>query len=222
MKKFSRAMALLLVVIMMICSMAFAEESIKVTAKYSNGKVSWTVKNFCYTYQVYIDSQYIFDLSSERGSVAMTLDTSVRHTVKVVDSLGHSDSDGIPATTPVQSTPVPVESTPAPVESTPAPVESTPAPVESTPAPVESTPAPVESTPAAVESTPAPAESTPAPEKTTPAPAQTTPAPTKTASADADDDVPKTGDTATVAYLIGAAMVLAAAYLLLRRRVHSK
>lgn len=39
---------------------------------------------------------------------------------------------------------------------------------------------------------------------------------------DADDDVPKTGDTATVAYLIGAAMVLAAAYLLLRRRVHSK
>ena len=49
-----------------------------------------------------------------------------------------------------------------------------------------------------------------------------TPAPTKAPAADADDDVPKTGDTATVAYLIGAAMVLAAAYLLLRRRVHSK
>ena len=189
MKKFSRAIALLLVVMMMICSMAFADESIKVTASYSSGKVSWTVKNFCYTYQVYIDGQYIFDLSSSSGSVSMTLDTSKKHTVTVVDSLGHSDSDGIPATTPVK--------TPEPEQSTPVPEQTTPVPEQTTPAPEKTTPAP---------------------EKTTATPEKTTAAP----AADADDDVPKTGDTVTVAYLIGAAMVLAAAYLLLRRRVHSK
>ena len=175
MKKFSRAIALLLVVMMMICSMAFADENIHVSASYSNGKVSWTVSNYCYTYQVYVDGGYIFDLSTASGSVSMTLDTSVKHTVKVVDSMGHSNKDYIPATTPVETaTPV------APVE----------------------TATPV------------------APTKT--AEVTKTPAPTKAPSADADDDVPKTGDTATVAYLIGAAMVLAAAYLLLRRRVHSK
>ena len=96
MKKFSRAIALLLVVMMMICSMAFADESIHVSASYSNGKVSWTVSNFCYTYQVYVDGGYIFDLSTASGSVSMTLDTSVKHTVKVVDSMGHSNKDYIP------------------------------------------------------------------------------------------------------------------------------
>ena len=208
MKKFSRAIALLLVVMMMICSMAFADESIHVSASYSNGKVSWTVSNFCYTYQVYVDGGYIFDLSTPSGSVSMTLDTSVKHTVKVVDAMGHSDSDPIPATTPV-ATDTPVAPTDTPVAPTDTPVAPTDTPV----APTATVEAPT-NTPVAPTDTPV------APTKT--AEVTKTPAPTKAPSADADDDVPKTGDTATVAYLIGAAMVLAAAYLLLRRRVHSK
>ena len=84
--------------------------------------------------------------------------------------------------------------------------------------PETTTPAPETTTPAPETTTPAPETTTPAPETTTPAPATTTPAP----STDDDDEVPKTGDSATASYLMGGAMVLAAAYLLLRRRVHSK
>ena len=78
--------------------------------------------------------------------------------------------------------------------------------------------APATDTPAPATDTPAPATNTPAPATNTPAPATATPAP----STDDDDEVPKTGDSATASYLMGGAMVLAAAYLLLRRRVHSK
>ena len=78
--------------------------------------------------------------------------------------------------------------------------------------------APATDTPAPATDTPAPATDTPAPATDTPAPATATPAP----STDDDDEVPKTGDSATASYLMGGAMVLAAAYLLLRRRVHSK
>ena len=85
-------------------------------------------------------------------------------------------------------------------------------------APATDTPAPATDTPAPATDTPAPATNTPAPATNTPAPATATPAP----STDDDDEVPKTGDSATASYLMGGAMVLAAAYLLLRRRVHSK
>ena len=81
----------------------------------------------------------------------------------------------------------------------------------------EETPTPAPEEP---EETPTPAPEEPE-ETPTPAPVEpenTTPAP----STDDDDEVPKTGDSATASFLMGGAMVLAAAYLLLRRRVHSK
>ena len=89
------------------------------------------------------------------------------------------------------------------------------------PGAVEPTEAPVEPTDAPVEPTDAPVEPTDAPVEPTDAPVQPTEAPTQ-APADDDDEVPKTGDSATASFLMGGAMVLAAAYLLLRRRVHSK
>ena len=192
MKKFSSLIAVLLIVMMMVSSVAFASESIHVSASYSNGVLSWTVSDFCDLYTVYANGQKLVNYSNASGSYKISLDTTEDIKVKVVDLMGHSDS-----TTIKGSAPVPTE---APVEPTEAPVEPTEAPVEPTEAPVEPTEAPVEPTDAPVEPTEAPTQ----------------------APADDDDEVPKTGDSATASYLMGGAMVLAAAYLLLRRRVHSK
>ena len=192
MKKFSSLIAVLLIVMMMVSSVAFASESIHVSASYSNGVLSWTVSDFCDLYTVYANGQKLVNYSNASGSYKISLDTTEDIKVKVVDLMGHSDS-----TTIKGSAPVPTE---APVEPTEAPVEPTEAPVEPTEAPVEPTEAPVEPTEAPVEPTEAPTQ----------------------APADDDDEVPKTGDSATASYLMGGAMVLAAAYLLLRRRVHSK
>ena len=206
MKKFSSLIAVLLIVMMMVSSVAFASESIHVSASYSNGVLSWTVSDFCDLYTVYANGQKLVNYSNASGSYKISLDTTEDIKVKVVDLMGHSDS-----TTIKGSAPVPTE---APVEPTEAPVEPTEAPVEPTEAPVEPTEAPVEPTEAPVEPTEAPVEPTEAPVEPTEAPTQ--------APADDDDEVPKTGDSATASYLMGGAMVLAAAYLLLRRRVHSK
>ena len=184
MKKFSRAMAILVVALLMISSCAFANENISVSATYEDGVLSWTVRNFCGgSYEVScggFSMQWMF----EKGSKPVALTSK---TITVKDAEGHTDS----GTVKVIGAPEEPETT------TPAPETTTPAPETTTPAP-ETT--------------------TPAPETTTPAPATTTPAP----STDDDDEVPKTGDSATASFLMGGAMVLAAAYLLLRRRVHSK
>ena len=156
MKKFSRAMAILVVALLMISSCAFANENISVSATYEDGVLSWTVRNFCGgSYEVScggFSMQWMF----EKGSKPVALTSK---TITVKDAEGHTDSGT---------------------------VKVIGAPEE--------------------------------PETTTPAPATTTPAP----STDDDDEVPKTGDSATASFLMGGAMVLAAAYLLLRRRVHSK
>ena len=199
MKKFSSLIAVLLIVMMMVSSVAFASESIHVSASYSNGVLSWTVSDFCDLYTVYANGQKLVNYSNASGSYKISLDTTEDIKVKVVDLMGHSDSTTIKGSAPVP-TEAPVEPTEAPVEPTEAPVEPTEAPVEPTEAPVEPTEAPVEPTEAPVEPTEAPTQ----------------------APADDDDEVPKTGDSATASYLMGGAMVLAAAYLLLRRRVHSK
>ena len=199
MKKFSSLIAVLLIVMMMVSSVAFASESIHVSASYSNGVLSWTVSDFCDLYTVYANGQKLVNYSNASGSYKISLDTTEDIKVKVVDLMGHSDSTTIKGSAPVP-TEAPVEPTEAPVEPTEAPVEPTEAPVEPTEAPVEPTEAPVEPTEAPVEPTEAPTQ----------------------APADDDDEVPKTGDSATASFLMGGAMVLAAAYLLLRRRVHSK
>ena len=185
MKKFSSLIAVLLIVMMMVSSVAFASESISVSAHYSGGVLSWTVSDFCDLYTVYANGQKLVNYSNASGSYKISLDTTEDIKVKVVDLMGHSDSTTIKGSAPVP-TEAPVEPTEAPVEPTEAPVEPTEAPVEPTEAPVEPTEAPTQ------------------------------------APADDDDEVPKTGDSATASYLMGGAMVLAAAYLLLRRRVHSK
>lgn len=72
------------------------------------------------------------------------------------------------------------------------------------------------------EPTPAPTEEpTPAPtEEPTPAPTEepsATNEPAATQEPEDDDEVPKTGDSAMMTYIVAIAMVLAAAYLVLRR-----
>ena len=210
MKKF-RVVLIAMLMIAMLASTAFAA-SVS-SAHYSNGRVTYTISNLEGKFaQVLIDG-VAYDMVTPdnlSGSISVKLNPGV-HTLST--SEGGSKPFEVPGATEPEKTPEPVE-TPEP-EKTPEPVE-TPEP-EKTPEPVE-TPEP--------EKTPDPTEDpTKAPEDPTKAPTQAptaTVAPTKAPAADADDDVPKTGDTATVAYLIGAAMVLAAAYLLLRRRVHSK
>ena len=198
MKKF-RVVLIAMLMIAMLASTAFAA-SVS-SAHYSNGRVTYTISNLEGKFaQVLIDG-VAYDMVTPdnlSGSISVKLNPGT-HTLST--SEGGSKPFEVPGATEPEKTPEPVE-TPEP--------EKTPEPVE-TPEP-EKTPDPTE-------------DPTKAPEDPTKAPTQAptaTVAPTKAPSADADDDVPKTGDTATVAYLIGAAMVLAAAYLLLRRRVHSK
>ena len=198
MKKF-RVVLIAMLMIAMLASTAFAA-SVS-SAHYSNGRVTYTISNLEGKFaQVLIDG-VAYDMVTPdnlSGSISVKLNPGV-HTLST--SEGGSKPFEVPGATEPEKTPEPVE-TPEP--------EKTPEPVE-TPEP-EKTPDPTE-------------DPTKAPEDPTKAPTQAptaTVAPTKAPAADADDDVPKTGDTATVAYLIGAAMVLAAAYLLLRRRVHSK
>ena len=212
MKKFSRAMAILVVALLMISSCAFANENISVSATYEDGVLSWTVRNFCGgSYEVScggFSMQWMF----EKGSKPVALTSK---TITVKDAEGHTDSGTVKV---IGAPEEPETTTPAPETTTPAPETTTPAPETTTPAPETTTPAPETTTPVPETTTPAPETTTPAPETTTPAPATTTPAP----STDDDDEVPKTGDSATASFLMGGAMVLAAAYLLLRRRVHSK
>ena len=173
MKKFSSLIAVLLIVMMMVSSVAFASESISVSAHYSGGVLSWTVSDFCDLYTIYANGQKLVNYSNASGSYKISLDTTEDIKVKVVDLMGHTAYDTIKG-----SAPVPTEApTQEPTQ------EPTQAPTD---APVEPTEAPTQ------------------------------------APADDDDEVPKTGDSATASFLMGGAMVLAAAYLLLRRRVHSK
>ena len=201
MKKFSRAMAILVVALLMISSCAFANENISVSATYEDGVLSWTVRNFCGgSYEVScggFSMQWMF----EKGSKPVALTSK---TITVKDAEGHTDSGTVKV---IGAPEEPETTTPAPETTTPAPETTTPAPETTTPVPETTTPAPETTTPAPETPTPAPVE----PENTTPAP-----------STDDDDEVPKTGDSATASFLMGGAMVLAAAYLLLRRRVHSK
>ena len=201
MKKFSRAMAILVVALLMISSCAFANENISVSATYEDGVLSWTVRNFCGgSYEVScggFSMQWMF----EKGSKPVALTSK---TITVKDAEGHTDSGTVKV---IGGTEEP-EETPTP---TPEEPEQTPTPTPDLPENTTSAPEEPENT------TSAPEE----PENTTSAPVEpenTTPAP----SADDDDEVPKTGDSATASFLMGGAMVLAAAYLLLRRRVHSK
>ena len=198
MKKF-RVVLIAMLMIAMLASTAFAA-SVS-SAHYSNGRVTYTISNLEGKFaQVLIDG-VAYDMVTPdnlSGSISVKLNPGI-HTLST--SEGGSKPFEVPGATEPEKTPEPVE-TPEP-EKTPEPVETLEP--EKTPDPTE--------------------DPTKAPEDPTKAPTQAptaTVAPTKAPAADADDDVPKTGDTATVAYLIGAAMVLAAAYLLLRRRVHSK
>ena len=212
MKKF-RVVLIAMLMIAMLASTAFAA-SVS-SAHYSNGRVTYTISNLEGKFaQVLIDG-VAYDMVTPdnlSGSISVKLNPGV-HTLST--SEGGSKPFEVPGATQPEETATPEP----PVETaTPeAPVETaTPvAPVE-TATPV----APTATVEAPTDTPVAPTDTPVAPTKT--AEVTKTPAPTKAPAADADDDVPKTGDTATVAYLIGAAMVLAAAYLLLRRRVHSK
>ena len=209
MKKFRVVMmAMLLVVI--LATAAFAST---ITATYSNGVISYHVSGIPAgdSVEIYVDGA-LKDSASEKspsGNIHMTLSVGTHY---VTTSDGGKDEIVVKAAEPEETT------TPAPETTTPAPETTTPAPETTTPAPETTTPVPETTTPAPETTTPAPETTTPAPATTTPAPATTTPAP----STDDDDEVPKTGDSATASFLMGGAMVLAAAYLLLRRRVHSK
>ena len=209
MKKF-RVVLIAMLMVAMLASTAFAASISSV--RYENGYVIYTVSGLQGPFaQVLIDGTAYDAVTPDdlSGKISVTL-TPGSHTIST--SEGGSKTFTVPGA---------VEPTEAPVEPTETPVEPTEAPVEPTDAPVEPTDAPVEPTDAPVEPTDAPVEPTDAPVEPTDAPVQPTEAPTQ-APADDDDEVPKTGDSATASYLMGGAMVLAAAYLLLRRRVHSK
>ena len=195
MKKF-RVVLIAMLMVAMLASTAFAASISSV--RYENGYVIYTVSGLQGPFaQVLIDGTAYDAVTPDdlSGKISVTL-TPGSHTIST--SEGGSKTFTVPGA--VEPTEAPVEPTETPVEPTEAPVEPTDAPVEPTDAPVEPTDAPVEPTDAPVQPTEAPTQ----------------------APADDDDEVPKTGDSATASYLMGGAMVLAAAYLLLRRRVHSK
>ena len=200
MKKFCAVLAVVLMVAM-LATTAFAAS---VSASYSDGKVRYSASGIDGLYEVLLDGVRIDSLDPDHtsGQKTTALEPGSKHTITLMPG-GASDTFTVPG---------------APATDTPAPATDTPAPATDTPAPATDTPAPATATPAPATDTPAPATNTPAPATNTPAPATATPAP----STDDDDEVPKTGDSATASYLMGGAMVLAAAYLLLRRRVHSK
>ena len=195
MKKF-RVVLIAMLMVAMLASTAFAASISSV--RYENGYVIYTVSGLQGPFaQVLIDGTAYDAVTPDdlSGKISVTL-TPGSHTIST--SEGGSKTFTVPGA--VEPTEAPVEPTETPVEPTEAPVEPTDAPVEPTDAPVEPTDAPVEPTDAPVQPTEAPTQ----------------------APADDDDEVPKTGDSATASFLMGGAMVLAAAYLLLRRRVHSK
>ena len=95
MKKFSSLIAVLLIVMMMVSSVAFASESISVSAHYSGGVLSWTVSDFCDLYTIYANGQKLVNYSNASGSYKISLDTTEDIKVKVVDLMGHTAYDTI-------------------------------------------------------------------------------------------------------------------------------
>ena len=207
------AMAMLALLVSTACAASL-------TASYSDGVVRWSVSGLSGAVEVYLDGSRVDTLVGEytSGQKTVTLEPGTTHTVSL--SSGESVTFTVPGAAATE------EPTPAPTEEpTPAPTEEpTPAPTEEpTPAPTEEpTPAPTEEPSATEEPTPVPTEEpTPAPtEEPTPAPTEepsATNEPAATQEPEDDDEVPKTGDSAMMTYIVAIAMVIAAAYLVLRR-----
>lgn len=217
MKKFSLALTVVLLVAMLATSAFAASVS---GFSYKNGVVRFSVTGLGAdeVIDAYIDGRSVTSVSADHNDVQKTVDWAPgsTHTYGI-----SGNKTGWSYTVPGGATEAPTETpTPAPTDTPVAPTDTPVAPTDTPVAPTDTPVAPTATVEAPTDTPVAPTDTPVAPTKT--AEVTKTPAPTKAPAADADDDVPKTGDTATVAYLIGAAMVLAAAYLLLRRRVHSK
>lgn len=94
-----KKLSLILIVLLIMLTLAGAAHasSISVSAAYDGAYLSWTASGYQSLYTVYVDGSELVNCSAASHSYKINLDTTVSHTVFIVDMLGNTASCIVPA-----------------------------------------------------------------------------------------------------------------------------